>query len=596
MKKNTIMLYSAALLSMSLVACGEKPSVTSTSSDEVASSAASSATSSAVSTADYTNDDLPKGATTYTRASDGKTVNLTRDTLYRNALAPHVNSHPDADETGKITKPRLLVAPIRFNEDPADSKDVVKSHGEEGEQLLKKIKTAFVGTDEETKAVGGYKSVQSFYNDSSFNKGGFDVYVLPTWIDAGMTPSEADKAWAGGIGASEFVRSWYLEQYESAGHGLLGENAEPLTAFDTDSDGYIDLVWNVYAYPYQDTTTNWWAYVTYTANRPNLESPSVKTLGWASTAFMSGFNGYDSHTFIHETGHTLGLDDYYDYNGAWAPMGGIDYMDHNLGDHNAYSKFQLGWTSPWVLKEEDLKGGKTAEITLRASSLSGDCLLLASPDYNGTAFDEYLMLELVGPYGLCKDDYNNGYQGTNGFTVPGIRVLHIDARAQAGNHYGDAFKSADEIGNGAFDVRLGNSKFGRAGLSTDGDYFPVETTSSSGKVTVEKSSMYQAGVIEATVETGNTNLTSYSYQVSNKSLFTANKRLSFTPTSTWAKNYMPSKTNLWNKAKKKSGGTADNQTYSIDKDCTINYSMKVKSIVEDPTWGAIAKLTITVNE
>lgn len=589
MKKNLIILCSSALLSMSLAACGgdTKPLV---SSDDSSGSSGSS-----VPAADLTNKDLPLAATTFVDAK-GTKRNLTRDTLYRNSGNPHVNSNPDADASGKVTKPRLLVAPIRFNKDAADAKDTVASHGEQGQQLLKKITTTFAGTDEETKKVGGHKSVQSFYHDSSFGKAGFDVYVLPTWVDANMTPKEADAKWKGGVGASQYVRQWYLDEYAKENHGLLGEAAEPLTAFDTDHDGYIDLTWNVYAYPYQENKTNWWAYVTYAATQPNLDQPSVKTLAWASTAFMSGYNGYDSHTFIHETGHTLGLDDYYDYNGAWAPMGGVDYMDHNLGDHNAFSKFQYGWVKPWVLKEEDLAGGKTAEITLRASALSGDCLVLASPDYNNTAFDEYLMLELVGPYGLCKDDYLNGYSGTNGFTVPGVRVLHVDGRAQAGEHYGPAFQSADEVGQKGYDIRIANSHLGRQGLDADGDYFPIETSTQATQESAEKSSLYQCGVIEATVEPGNTNLTSSTYNVSNKSLFTANKRLSFTPTSTWARNYMPSRTNLWNKAKTKVGGSADRQRYTIDKNCTINYSMRVKSIVEDPTYGAIATLAITVNK
>ena len=60
----------------------------------------------------------------------------------------------------------------------------------------------------------------------------------------------------------------------------------------------------------------------------------------------------DAHTFIHETGHLLGLDDYYDYNdyrGAKGGLYGADMMDNNIGDHGSVNKLLLGWIEPTVV-------------------------------------------------------------------------------------------------------------------------------------------------------------------------------------------------------------------------------------------------------
>ena len=52
--------------------------------------------------------------------------------------------------------------------------------------------------------------------------------------------------------------------------------------------------------------------------------------------------------FIHEFGHILGIDDYYDTSASGEhPMEGYDIMDAMLGDHNAFSKFNQGWLTSW---------------------------------------------------------------------------------------------------------------------------------------------------------------------------------------------------------------------------------------------------------
>lgn len=569
-------------VAMILSGCGGGGNSSQSSSSSISSSEGSSSSSSVA--ADIVNADLPLGQTTYKDTAQ-REKQLNRDSIYRNSGNPHVASYHGADKPQ-----RLFVAPFAFEKDTSDPLDNITAD----DALLEKVRIAFSGSEEETKRVGGYISVQDFYNKSSFGKGGFEVIVMPTWIKYPGTPSEYRSASGGqgGVFAAEYARKWYMSEYAKTGHGDLGAEAEPLSYFDSDGDGFIDLMWNIYAYPQATNDTSfWWAYVTYTMNGAgSAASPNVKTLAWASTAFMNLYKGYDSHTFIHETGHTFGLDDYYDYNKTWAPMAGVDYMDHNLGDHNAYSKFSLGWINPMVLKEEDLAGGKTAVITLRQGSLSGDALVLASPGYNGTAFDEYLILELMGPYGLSKTDYESGYEGTTGFTKPGVRVLHVDARVEGNNH--DAYlKTADEIGQGGTDVRIDNSYGGRSGLRADGDYFPI--VAANGKVT--KSYMSHLSTIESMVPADGSWLKNSGYNATNDSLFTTTDRFTLKgANNAWAKTYMPSQSSLWNKAKTTTGWKSGEQTYEIDDTVTCNYSLKVLSVETDAEWGTVAKIQITL--
>lgn len=159
----------------------------------------------------------------------------------------------------------------------------------------------------------------------------------------------------------------------------------------------------------------------------NILSPSASIFSWASYDFM--YRGYgsgslDAHTYIHETGHLLGLEDYYDYDRKRAPLGGIDMMDRNIIDHNCYSKFALDWVNPFYADH-------TGTVSLRPSVTSGDCLLLpSSTSWNGSAFDEYLMLELYSPTSLNASDAASQYAGSfpQAFTKPGIRIYHVDAR------------------------------------------------------------------------------------------------------------------------------------------------------------------------
>lgn len=504
------------------------------------------------------NSDFEYARTTYVD-KDGVEQPLTRNTLYTNSNDPHLDS----------TQPqRVLVIPVGFNN--------INYAEVQTKEKIKQIERTFFATDEEMAELGGWRSVASYYTQSSFGTAKFEGKVAQSWMiwDGKETSSDCS-----GVNAANKGVEWYKAEYAKEGHGALGEDAEPISYFDANQDGYVDLVWIVYSHP-TTTSGDWWAYVTYTSNKAGTPTnPVAKTLGYASIDWMeSKFNGFDAHTYIHETGHTFGLDDYYCYNNAWSPFGKIDMMDSNIGDHNAYSKFSLGWLKPLVVDDSAL-------ITLRSTSLTGDCFIVPSQNYNGTAFDEYLMFEFITPEGLNEQDYKVTYQGVPGYSNPAIRVSHVDARVYNNVSTRDSYL-VDNPEEG-FDVRLGNSRGGRMSIKTDGDYWPDAQGSTTGKY------MAHLSLIESSIDATKNVLTDSNYVASNGSLFKEGDRLSFT-SGKWAEVFMPSGTNLWNKAKTITSWKGNAQNFTVDNTMSINYSFRVVNVERvDGEWYAQVRVTKT---
>ena len=200
------------------------------------------------------------------------------------------------------------------------------------------------------------------------------------------------------------------------------------------------------------------------------------------------------------------------------------------------------------------------------------------------------MVELVGPWGITETDYKTGYEGTTGFTQPGIRVFHVDARTQASlaTRDSDDYRTADLVGQKSTDIRIANSKFGRGGVRSDGDYW------TDGKA---KTSYAQLTMLEASFDPKENGILLGTYNANNNSLFTKGSRFSLTGTAgkSRASLFMPSGTNLWNRAKTTTGWNGEDQTYTINQDKTCDFFFRVKDIVTDPEVGAKATLEINLN-
>ena len=318
-----------------------------------------------------------------------------------------------------VGNPKMLVIPVDFSDSTCD----ILQKGCEGTRS--DIQAAFFGTEQDTVIEGqdpdGWESVKSYYYESSYGKLTIDGVVTP-WYRASRT-AEAYTAMSTSAASSILLEavSWYKQYCE--------ENELPFD-FDADQDGYIDCVQMIYSVSdrYGGSET-WWAYTSaLRGSIANLESPEPYQYVFASQSFMYHDTHYiDAHTYIHETGHVLGLEDYYNTSDNPAlsrpnPAGKVDMMDNNVGDHCAYSKFAMQWITPKIVTGE-------GSITIRPMTTTGDAIIV-SPQWNGTAFDEYLIIEYHRPIGLNQKDSQRQYAEAYPLVMTdnGIKVYHIDSR------------------------------------------------------------------------------------------------------------------------------------------------------------------------
>lgn len=128
----------------------------------------------------------------------------------------------------------------------------------------------------------------------------------------------------------------------------------------------------------------------------------------------------------------MGLEDYYDYdtndaNNNSGGLGGADMMDSNTGDHGPFSKILLGWITPLVIEEP-------MTVDLSSYEDTGEVLLLTS-HWNGTIFDEYLLIIFYTPTGLYEADTYNY------FSSSGVLIYHVSAAIDNGYDVNSAYYS-----------------------------------------------------------------------------------------------------------------------------------------------------------
>ena len=359
---------------------------------------------------------------------DGDTSLNSYYTLWKNRGYPHFKS---------VGENNLLVVPLKIKgyEEYATSEN------------LKKINDSFFL--ENSLNTLGYYSLSEYYKISSYNKLNIKGEVTP-WIDLDLTTKEISSS---SISNYTLDCGTYFPTEKAINYIKENLNID-LTKYDNDKDGFIDGVYFIYGCPtFLDdsslSSSTFWNFTYYNVlnkDKASISSPVLMTYSWSSFDMLSKGSDktkLDTHTYIHEFGHQLGLNDYYDtsnsggLNPYTSPMGGLDMMDNNVGDHSAFSKFALGWVNPYVVN------GDYGEVNIELKSLlsDGECIILPTKEYNNTPFDEYFMIEYVKNDSINKLDSTAGYPSTfytdgriiRFYSKNGIRITHIDARGVDAN-------------------------------------------------------------------------------------------------------------------------------------------------------------------
>lgn len=312
-----------------------------------------------------------------------------------------------------VGKPAVLVLPVEFSDVTASSKGY----------SLDKIEAAFNGGKGET----DYYSVHDYYYQSSYGKLDVQFTVLDSWF------------------RPQYKSTYYKQQTMDMGDGTETECGDQmvidealaalegkmdLSQFDSDNNGIIDAIVVVNTLEINEDSIFNWAYRywnMYTDDEGDYyeyDGVSANDYLWAPYQFLyengDSYNdktAMNTYTFIHEFGHVLGADDYYDTTYEGAPMDGCDIMDSATGDHNGFTKFNYGWLTSSRL----VTASNSVTLTLEAFYKNGDTILIANDwDDELGAYQEYFLVTYY-----TNDGLNGGEGGY--FEDEGIVVYHVNA-------------------------------------------------------------------------------------------------------------------------------------------------------------------------
>lgn len=364
---------------------------------------------------------------------------------YKDVLKMVADRNGYMPSTGDV---KILVIPIKFSDIYTSKTNLDIYHDD--------LERVFFGSD--TK----YESLSSYYYKSSYGKLRITGEVLPWYIPANN---------------SRYYENVYANQTKSRTiTNTLGDLAVEaleyysstidLSDYDYDKDGVIDGVYLVCNKKEQTHDSLYWTWVSYYTGNSDVDGYQLYQFMWSNVGFIYTddyyntikHDGVNAISFIHETGHMLGADDFYDYSantyrdsifgkkletkgkGCNLGAGGYDMMDSNVGDHNANTKMMLGWITPYVVTQN-------TTIDLNKFSTTGDAIIVA-PSFSLEAgnLSEYFIIEYYDHNGLADQNIYDA----RGYTISGIRIYHVNAQVVKDGDYWSLFKYDNSYTEHAF--------------------------------------------------------------------------------------------------------------------------------------------------
>ena len=311
---------------------------------------------------------------------------------------------PPSGARGLPTKgsPKIFILMIDFSDFPADDVNTQAA-----------VTARIFGNGDGVQAAP-YESLKSYYYRSSYGQLTFTGNVLPTYRPPYTRASMGENPTT--------TQRQNLIKDALAYHVALGHD---FAQYDNNGDGKIDYFAVLWTGPDNGWSNFWWAYKTgWGGPSPVLNGKTLGVYVWQWFANKNqgtrNYPNFDPKVLCHETGHALGLPDYYDYDDTKGPnggIGGLDLMDSGKGDHNCFSKWLLDWITPVVYTNT------TNQVSLHASGNTGDAMILMDTD-PGSTFGEYFMVQ-------NRQRVVGSNDASASFPADGALIWHVDARLNA---------------------------------------------------------------------------------------------------------------------------------------------------------------------
>lgn len=308
-----------------------------------------------------------------------------------------------------------------------------------------------------------FESLAAYYTRSSYQKLNLSGGTTLGWYRTNYNRANVAQTTTGREGLIKEALNYFHSQ---------GQRFEQ---FDNNNDGVVDYFMVFWTGPDTGWANFWWGYQTgFSDSTYSLDGKRLGRYSWQWEARPVG-GVFSPLVAIHETGHALGVPDYYDYDDSVGPrggVGGLDMMDSNMGDHNCFSKWMLGWiTSPTII----VASGSQV-LTLNPSGTSEDAVMIF-PNAS-SLFEEYFMAQTRQRTGNDSDSRMPG---------DGMLIWHIDAHLDASGTdflYDNSFTAHKLLrlmeADGAEHIEHGGSA-GASDYYMDGKSFTPNTSPSSNK-------------------------------------------------------------------------------------------------------------------